>query len=266
MEKSKKDLKILGLEDKENIIIQALRDFGQLKPTNLAEKTGVKRTTINFLLKKLLNRDLITKIKVQGHFEWQINNDAKIKKSINDLANYLSAEKNTTTIYTSPDIGVEILRGRKNILSAYQKVLEAGDNSRVFAIQGNKSALAGQFLEKSYLNDIQNKFREYKIIIEGVIGEKSLAYFKNISSEELKIYKNRLIVVYVAPDFLVDFDSDILIFKKMVIIINFEKRIVLIIKNESIYEVILSLFESLKLVSRKIDLNNYIKKLIEEKI
>ena len=52
MEKSKKDLKILDLEDKEIIIIQTLKDFGQLRPTDLAQKTGVKRTTVNFLLIK----------------------------------------------------------------------------------------------------------------------------------------------------------------------------------------------------------------------
>ena len=53
MPKPKKDLKILGLEDKEKVIIQTLKDFGQLRPIDLAKKTGVKRTTVNFLLKKL---------------------------------------------------------------------------------------------------------------------------------------------------------------------------------------------------------------------
>ena len=81
----------------------------------------------------------------------------------------------------------------------------------------------------------------------------------------LKIYENRLVIGYVAPNSLLDFDLDILIFKKMVVMINFEKKLVLRIKNEEIYSVILNLFEALKIVSRKIDLNDYIKRLIENK-
>src|SRR3989344_1015647 len=251
MEKSKKDLKILDLEDKEIIIIQTLKDFGQLRPTDLAQKTGVKRTTVNFLLIKLLKQGLI--------------NQDKINKLISNLYGYFMAEDIAKMIHLPPDIGVEILKGKKNILSAYEKVLEAGYNSRVFAIQGNKSALAAKNLEKLYLSNIQNKFRQYKIIIEGVIGEKSLSYFQDLSPELLKIYENRLVIGYVAPDSLVDFDLDILIFKKMVVMINFEKKLVLTIKNEEIYSVIFNLFDALKMVSRKIDLNDYIKRLIERK-
>ena len=55
----KNDLKILGLKNEEKIIIQTFKDFGQLRPIDLANKTGVKRTTINFLLKKFIKLDPI---------------------------------------------------------------------------------------------------------------------------------------------------------------------------------------------------------------
>lgn len=264
MPKSKKDLKILGLEDKEAVIIQTLKDFGRLRPVDLAKKTGVNRTTINFLLKKLLTQGLINKVKIKGHYEWLINDD-KIKKLIGNLYSYFNAEDIAETIQLPPDIGVEVFRGKKNILLAYEKVLEAGYNSRVFAIEGNKSVAASKELGKSYFINIQNKFREYKIILEGVFGEQALLSFNDLTMELLKIYENRLVVAYVAPDSLMDFDLDILIFKKMVIMINFEKKLVLTIKNQAIYTVIFNLFEALKMVSQKIDLNDYIKKLIDKK-
>ncbi|MEK7072431.1 MAG: MarR family transcriptional regulator [Patescibacteria group bacterium] len=264
MPKPKKDLKILGLEDKEKVIIQTLKDFGQLRPIDLAKKTGVKRTTVNFLLKKLLRQGLISKVKIKGHYEWLINND-KIKKLIGNLYSYFNTADIAEIIQLPPDIGVEVSRGKKNILLAYERILEAGYNSRVFAIEGNKSAAASQELGKSYFSNIQNKFREYKIILEGVFGEEALLSFNDLSIESLKIYKNRLVIAYVAPNFLMDFDLDILIFKKMVIMINFEKKLVLTIKNQEIYTVILNLFEALKMVSRKIDLNDYIKQLIDKK-
>jgi len=106
---------------------------------------------------------------------------------------------------------------------------------------------------------------ENKIIIEGILGERSLNCFSEMDLDLLKTYENRLVVCYIADDSLVDFDMDILIFKEMVILVNFEKELVILIKNESIHKAILNMFEAVKMVSRKIDLNGYIRRILEEK-
>jgi len=261
----KNDLKILGLDEKEGLITKSLKDFGVMRPVDLAIKTGVKRTTVNFLLKKLSARGLVNKIKVKGHYEWQMCEESKIKKLIDGLYGYFNPNETEGTIQIPPDIGIEIFKGKNNVMPAYEKILEDSYNHRFFSIQGNKSVYAINKLNKSYIKFIQNKFRKYKIILDGVIGESSLLYIKNLGLDELKIYQNRLVVCYISPDAIIDFDLDIIIFKKMIIMANFEKNLMLIIKNENIYNAIFNMLEAIKLVSRKIDLNAYIKNLIKEK-
>ncbi|MBU0648518.1 MarR family transcriptional regulator [Patescibacteria group bacterium] len=261
----KKDLKILGLDEKEELIIQTLKQFGPMRPIDLANKTEVKRTTINFLLKKLLGRGLVDRVRVRGHYEWLINGEKKIQQSIGGLFGYFNVGDAAEMIHMSPDIGVEIFRGKKNILTAYERVLEAGRNNRVFAIQGNKSVMAAKKLEKSYLSNLQNKFKEHKIILEGILGESVIHYFDDLDVEMLKAYEGRMVVAYFVSDLMVDFDMDIMIFQKIVVLVNFEKSLVLVVKNEEIFKVILKLYEAMKLSSRKIDLNKYIKEIIERR-
>ncbi|MFH1225703.1 MAG: helix-turn-helix domain-containing protein [bacterium] len=253
---------LLGLDKKEKLILEALTGAKPMRPVDLAVKTEVKRTTINFLLKKLADRGLVKRVMVGGHYEWLTNKE--LKKKVDNLYQYfnLSGE---ITIHRDADIGVEIFKGKKEIMAAYERVLEAGYNNRVFAIQGNKSTAASWALGKSYLNNIQKKFKEHKIILEGIIGESALFSLRNLDIDFLKTYENRLVVGYIVSDTVVDFDMDILIFKKMIVMINFEKQLVLVVKNQSIYEAIFNMFEAMKLAGRKIDLNDYVKNLIKEK-
>lgn len=263
MTKIKKGVKILGLKNKEKILLQTLRDLGPLRPINLANKTKVKRTTINFLLKKFIARGLVKRIKIKGHYEWQINDESKMKQFIAELSNYFNIKDAAETIYLAPNLEIEVLNGKTNILLAYEAVLNANKNGRVFVVQGNRSVIASKELGSSYLHAIQNKFRDHKIILEGIIGEKSLQYLQSLPIDTLEFYKNRLVVCYVIHDAFIDFDMDILIFKETVLMINFEKKLVLVVKNQHIHEAVYTLFEVMKLVSRKIDLNKFISGLIK---
>ena len=59
----KKDLKIFGLTDKENIILKALQEESA-SVSLLAKKVAEPRTTVAFLLRKLQERGLVEKVKI----------------------------------------------------------------------------------------------------------------------------------------------------------------------------------------------------------
>ncbi|MFA5029850.1 MAG: helix-turn-helix domain-containing protein [Patescibacteria group bacterium] len=261
---SKTGLRILGLNKKEFEIVQALKECGPLRPIDLAKTSLVKRTTVNFLLQRLQKRGLVQRIRVRGHYEWLMREEEEIRKLMKGLYLYLGSDDGRETIQLPSEIGVEVIKGKKNIMAAYEKVLTAGYNSRVLAIQGNRSVAASVNLEKSYLSSIQSEFKKYRIIIEGIIGEDSLGYLENLPADQLEIYTDRMVVCYVVNNAVVDFDMDIIIFKKTVMMINFEKNLVLVVRNENIYEALFNMFEALKLAGRKIDLNAFVKELIEE--
>lgn len=262
--KHKNTPSFLELQPEEIKIIRALSGEKSLTPTALSRQTGVKRTTVNFLLNKLANRGIIKKTKIAGHFEWRLTNENNLAEKINSLYGFFNLTLSRALI-NLPDIGVEVFKSQAAILDAYHQSLKINKNSRVYAIQGNKSIKAQKSLSYGYLNDIQNSFKQKRIIIEGIVGEKSLQYFDNLPLSLLQTYKNRLVVTYLLQDELIDFDMDILILDKEVILINFEKKIVVKIRNDSIRTVIKALYETMKFSARKIDLNYYLKNLIKQK-
>jgi len=126
-----------------------------------------------------LAREIICKTKKGGHFEWMMNNENILNSKIGDLHEYFGSNLALGRIDIPQNIGVEVFKGKKEIISAYEKVLEAGKDNRVYAIQGNKSVLAAmEKIERCYLNDIQNKFKENKIIIDAAASQFSAAQKK----------------------------------------------------------------------------------------
>lgn len=261
--KHKNTPSFLELTPEETKIIQVLGGDKSLTPTELANQTGIKRTTVNFLLNKLLGRGIIKKQKVVGHYEWRLADENYLAEKINSLYGFFNLSLSQALIKL-PDIGVEIFKSQTAIEDAYRQSLKINKNSRVYAIQGNKSIKAQKSLSHKYLNSIQNQFKQKKIILEGIIGKKSLAYFDDLPLSLLKDYENRLVVAYLINDELIDFDMDILILDKEVILINFEKKLVVKIKNDSIRTVIKALYETMKFSAKKIDLNAYMRELIQK--
>ncbi len=202
--------------------------------------------------------------KVKNHFEWLIAGNLQIQHRIENLYKFLNLAPLEETIYLPHDISIEVFKGKKRIMEAYENILKIGLEKRVFLIQGNRSVAAAlKSLPKSFINYIQKGYREHKIILDGIIGESSLNGMKNLNPKDLKVYENRLVVAYVIDDNFIDFDMDILIFEKKVALVNYEKSLVVIIKNEEIYKVIMNMMEAMKTIARKIDLNKIIKELLE---
>lgn len=262
--KHKNTPSFLELQPEEIKILQALANEKSLTPTIISRQTGVKRTTVNFLLNKLAERGIIKKHKIIGHYEWQLADENHLAEKINALYGFFNLTLSKALI-NLPDIGVEIFKSQSAIEDAYRQSLKINKGSRVYAIQGNKSIKAQKSLSYKYLNEIQNQFKQKKIIIEGITGEKSLRFFDDLPLSLLKDYENRLVVVYLIEDELIDFDMDILILDKEVILINFEKKLVIKIKNDTIRTVIKALYDTMKFSARKIDLNSYLRELIKQK-
>jgi len=262
----KKTLNFLDLDEKEYKIIEAIKTAGSLRPVNIARKTGIKRTTVNFLLKKLQLRGILIKNKVKNHYEWMMSDDSQIKNRIENLYNFLSTTPLEGIINLPKDIGIEIFKGKKGILEVYENILKTASHKRLSLIQGNKSVrMALKDLPKSYITYLQERYRKHKIILDGIVGENTLDYIKVLKPEDLKIYENRLVVTHVINDNFIDFDMDILVSERMVSLINYRKNLAVVIKNEDICEAISKMMESMKVISRKINLNKLIKELIENK-
>lgn len=115
-----------------------------------------------------------------------------------------------------------------------------------------------------YFFDFHDKLRKNEIILEGIAGEKILEIFKKLSKKELESHLNRLLVSYLIPDEYIDFGMDIISFKKVVYLIDINEAKTIVIKNEIIAKIFKNLIQFMGERARKIDINQYIKELLNK--
>lgn len=263
--KNMMSMSFLELDSNDRNIIEAIKNSKTIRPIDIARKTGVKRTSVNYILQKLKKRGIIERLKVNGHYEWKKSENKKLENRIESLYEFLGVSFSDKMINLPGDIGVEIFKGKENMLKIYEDFLNNVKEDRIFFIQGNKSVRGSEMLGELNIAKFQNKIKKNKIIMEGILGESSIQYLQTQGNKILNSYRNRLVVAHVVNDSFIDFDMDIIIFKKKVMMINFEKNLVMVIKNEHVYTAIINLFRVMKFAAKKIDLNAYIEKLFKTK-
>lgn len=262
----KESVKLLALSKKENRILNFLNGIQYSTVTDVAIETKIPRTTVHFLLNKLAKRGLVERISVKDHYEWKFLSKIDFSQKLRRL---LSSFENKTDILGGVEgrgIGVEVYSGKERIKEIYKNILKVGSNERVYVIQGNKSAKrALEKIKKEYFFDFHKAFKKKDIIMEGVMGEGTLEIFKRLTTKELESHADRLIIAHIVPDQFIDFDTDIIIYGHYVFIVNFEEEIALFIKNHSIVQALKSLLAFMQANSKKIDINAYIKQIIESR-
>lgn len=253
-----------GIDNEAAGILAVLRG-GPMRPIEIARESHIGRTTVNYILKQLQARGIISRITVGKHYEWTMIDNRKLNTLIDQLYGFYRVTSATEIISMPEKIGVEVLLGKEGLKLAYRIVLQAQHGERIYQIQGARATHSAIIMGEKFLKQAQEEMKQRGIVLEGILGKSALAYTATLPKYLLEDYASRLVVAYVVDDSLINFNIDILLYKKQVIIIDFTKELAIIIKNEQIRDAIFCLYESLKQLSRKIDLNNYFQQVIDKK-
>ena len=258
-----KSKKILNLGSKEAAILDVLKVVNSAKVTLIAQKTLIPRTTVEFLLKNLQKRGFVDKIKIANHYEWQKISDDNLAGQFRYLINNLDFYSEVIGKIEDKSLVIDVFRGEKKIIEVAKQILKFKIHERVYYIQSAFSAQyqIAHFAEEFYLN-FQAELKKSGIIMEVIAAEGILPYFKQLSKKGLESHLGRPIITYLVPDQYVNFEADIIIHQNKVIIINYEDESISIVKNKLVAVIMMNLFELIKVHSRKIDLNEYIKELM----
>ena len=247
--------KFLNLSESEQKILTVLEGKKSLRPTDIAKKSSVKRTTANYNLKKLKKRGMVTKKQVGGHFEWSLASVKKIDKKIESAYQFFHQSQKHKEVQISEHVGMEASVGKAALKRAYEELLQLNEGERIYTIEGNNLREQITSLKREYIINLQQKYQDAGIIFEGVIGNSTLESFKDLDPEFLRHHSNRLTVIYVVDDKLTDFDMHILMYKNKVKMVNFAEKLVLSIRNTFIKQSLLSLYRSLKTLGKKVRIN-----------
>lgn len=252
---------LLGLASQEKKVLNLLvTSKDSLTATAISDHVSEPRTTINFYLRKLLDRGWIEKVKSPGsqYPLWRLNDKRKIKDIVSSFFALFGITQNALATLTAKE-------GYEQVKAAYERILEAGETERVFVIQGSHSPFATlKNLPIEFIEEMHTVQKRKPIILEGITSEKGLSVFNGMTKRELQSHYGRLTVVYVIPDEYLDFDAEIFIFKNSIIIIQSEVAKSFIFKDENIARALKKLIEFIEQSAQKVDVNSYIKELLEK--
>jgi len=65
-------LRFLGLNEREVRVFTSLSTFGRMKMTKIASRAGVPRTTVDAIIRRLVEQGLVTQEKIGSHFEYSV--------------------------------------------------------------------------------------------------------------------------------------------------------------------------------------------------
>lgn len=239
--------------------MEILDKLSSASTTRLANEVGLPRTTVGFVLNHLKKRGLVFRMKIQNHNEWSCIDSSELSKEFHIIAEKFDDSSNSE--YSKQgSTQVKLFRGLKNIKELYKKILDTPGGSRVYIYQGSKSAeLSLKKIEKGFLSEYHKKFKENRIIMEGFIGPKTIDLFKGLTTKEVRSHLDRMIVAYLVPDEYIDFDLDLLLLPKTLLLINLRREIAIEIRDEETVRATRKIFEFIKDKSNKLDINQEIK-------
>ena len=260
-----KQKELIGLQPQEKKVLSALKvsDTG-LTVTAISSLINEPRTTTGFYLNKLLKKGWATKMRNQGspYPLWYIAD----KSEIGEVASKFFTDLGIHSPSLSDPSIVNKGNGYEQVVTAYEETLRVSKTGRIFVIQGIRAPLAMlKNVPSEIIEKIQTIQKQKPIILEGITSPKVLLIFKNMSLQELRSHHGRLTVVYLIPDEYLDFDAEFFILKDKIVIIRPQAAKTFVIEDKEIVRALNMITSFIEKHAQKININEHIKKLIEEK-
>lgn len=225
-------------------IDKQILDFLDQKPSHpseLARKSALSRTTIQYRLARLADLGYVQK-SIVG------------KKSIWKSLYHKEKGKGYFKIYRD-----------REIISAYAELLNLPRHSTILAIQGRQAAkMQFKHLPGSFLEQAHQVFKKKGIIIKGAMNREALRSFETLDETIMKSHVGRTLGVKVLDNNLFLGSGEIMSSKNILLLSNPATERATVIKDrgitEIVYETLSLIFESLGHI-RSFDLNDYLKKI-----
>lgn len=246
-------LEALGLSPKEHAVLVVLQQQPLAhKTVKVAKEADLPYATAGFVLRKLEKRKLVRRVRSGNHFEWVYRRNIEMIEGI-------SKSSGQGSFFL-------VVSGMVNIIKELTKILELAPTERFYSIQG--AGISKTILKKmdmKFMSRIHDEIRRRKIIIEGVVAESVFNLFQKMNRGELESHLDRMTVAYILPDELIKFPLDIFMFRERVLLVDYEAERLVRVDDSALSQAFKSLFYIAEQYGKKVDLNDYIRKLLDKK-
>jgi|GEM_PF-1190558 len=268
----KKNLKILCLSDFEKRILHSLATAKRLN--EIAGETEIIRTSVAYNLKQLIDRGLVQRVKFGKRYRYIALSPTQLSTELNiciDEIQLQNITKKGTRIKTNEDDEFIIHVGPEEIIPAFKQIAYGNKNERIKVIQHHRSH--NKIIEKltpEQTIEWSQAIIKNNIILDATLNEGAYdSYYKEMLSDPSK-YKDvtaslegRMADYSLFPDKRFNYDAEIWISKKTVLIINWEDEVAIEITNLQMTGLLKEMFEYVKQSSKKIDHNKVMRELLD---
>jgi predicted DNA-binding transcriptional regulator len=95
-------MRLLGLNDREVRVFTTLSTLGRMKMSKISSSSGISRTTVDAVVRRLVTQGLISKVRIGGHYEYVVTLD-EVAERLRLLGHKLRPE---TEVQHTPQNGV----------------------------------------------------------------------------------------------------------------------------------------------------------------
>lgn len=254
-------LEATGLSQKEAETFLTLLRTGSQTATGAARTVGRPRTSVLIELENLHKKGFIERIKVGGHFEWEASELDEIESSVSEKIDVFkkvlpSLREMAQTQSFGKKFSVKLFSGASGFMKAYHRVLELPRGERVYIFEGLQSVKDKLVMREQMLIKWQQRFRDSGIVIE-VLGSASIPHevHRRKGFETVRAHLDRTIIGYALPEAFADFPCDIAVLPNTIILLIANKELAVVIDSTELASTLRVLFEGLKTISQKVDVN-----------
>ncbi len=254
----------LGLSQKESQILLALYALKKATVAALARHSKLPRTTIYTALGKLLERQMVVRAKVGKRELWEAVTPKRLlalkQEQINQLKSIIPELEQLVAL---PEVversSVVQYKGARGLQRVYDMILELGSGERVLGFEGGRSSEKKmQVLSAEYSRSWHTSVKRKRIILEVAVSETLLDLIKKSPQEMQEAAHGRASIIYMLPDEVMNFDSDILVFGHHVAIVTPKNFSATVITDYMTSLAFRQLIKTACMMGKKVDLNAYI--------
>lgn len=267
--KSNLKLEILGLSAKEKKVLACLLSHSDENvksntPLLINKQTKISRTAIYHILNVLKKRGLIERYKDNGKFYYRMVSDDEIANKLYEIKKELTGvASGKIEIDNNLNKNIILHQGLDAVKSCFVKMFTENKNGKFTGVQGNNTLpLYGEYLGKGFVDDLNKKIKDNKMIVEGIMAEGWEATSKDsFDNEWATNYTGRMANLHQIPSQYFKHHGEIFIFKDTLYLISLRDMIIIEIRHSDMSQAVISIIKYIMDNTDTIDINKSIKQL-----
>lgn len=246
-------LNLLGLNEREIRVFTALSTFGRMGMTQIAGRSGVSRTTVDYIVRSLIAQGIVSREKVGKHWEYSVVL-ADVAEKLHELQEKLGHNRATGSvekIVSSSD---------PNLQSAVVDAFNCHGGERVSVLLGSLATETHRVATIVHLlHTAHNNMSKLSILATRDVTK----VFECHSRVLRDLYNEKLLVLSVLPSSFGVQGMDTISFRDEVLVVDYVKQGLERITGESAAGVVRHLLFIAHEAGWQIDLEPYLNNLVE---